>query len=304
MSDLAFNLNPEQFWQIHLHEKRLLQKKRGVSRVAYLLLLRWFEKESGFPENLAAIPADLIAHGIALSEEPFSKDDLFLFFKQEKTIKRYQQEILDYFEFKPFDKSDLPLQKFLLGIIFKEKNDQLIKEKTAAYLKKHRIEHPGEILLSELIKNLKSQKEQEIFAQIDGVLSDEDKNYIDALLSSPEFEGVCQFLRQDSGSSTKESVKQEINRFNILKKLPIASLGFMGDIHTKQRNLYRRRFLTDTPERTRRRIDTIRYGLAAIFCYQRHQEAIDNLVEHLLSFIHRIKKTEETKEARLNKWLP
>lgn len=302
MSNLDFNLDPEQFWRVHLHEKRLLQKKCGVSKVAYLLLLRWFEKESGFPENLEVIPTDLIAYGIMLSEDPFSPKDLFLFFKQEKTIKRYQQEILDYFKFKPFDKSDLPLQKFLLGIIFKEKNDQLIKEKTAAYLKKHRIEHPGETLLSELIKNLKSQKEQEIFSQIDCILSDENKNYIDDyLLSSPEFEGVCQFLRQDSGSSTKESVKQEINRFNILKKLPIDSLGFIGEIHTKQRNLYRRRFLTDTPERTRRRIDTIRYGLAAIFCYQRHQEAIDNLVEHLLSFIHRIKKTEETKEARLNK---
>jgi len=302
VSDLAFNLDLDQFWRVHLHEKRLLQKKRGVSRVAYLLLLRWFEKESEFPESLEAIPSNLIAHGILLSDDPFSPKDLFLFFKQEKTIKRYQQEILDYFEFKPFDKSDLPLQKFLLGIIFKEQNDQLIKEKTAAHLKKNRIENPGETLLSELIKNLKSQKEQEIFSQIDCVLSDEDKNYIDDyLLSSPEFEGVCQFLRQDSGSSTKESVKQEINRFNILKKLPIASLGFIGEIHTKQRNLYRRRFLTDTPERTRRRIDIVRYGLAAIFCYQRHQEAIDNLVEHLLSFIHRIKKTEETKEARLSK---
>ena len=302
MNETAFTLDPVEFWRVHLHEKRLLQKKRGVSRVVYLLLLRWFEKESGFPEALKAIPLDLITHGIALSEEPFLQEEFFLFFEQEKTIRRYQQEILDYFEFKPFDKSGESLQEFLLSIIFKERNDELIKDKTRAYLKKHRIENPGETLISELVKNLKSQKEQEFFAQIDVVLSDKDQNYIDDyLISSPEFEGVCQFLRQDSGASTRDSVRQEINRLNMLNKLPIASLGFIEEIHVKHRNFYRRRFLTDTPERARRRTSVVRYGLAAIFCYQRHQEALDNLVEHLVSFIHRIKKTEETKKARLNK---
>ncbi len=302
MTETAFNLDPVEFWRMRLHEKHLLQKKRGISRVVYFFLLRWFEKESGFPETLKAIPLDLITHGITLSEEPFSKEDFFLFFEQERTIRRYKKEILDYLEFKPFDGSFLPFQEFLLSILLKERNDEAIKDKARAYLQKHRIERPTEALLYEIFRNLKSQKEQEIFSQIDSVLSEDDKNYIDDyLISSPEFEGVCQFLRQDSGSSTREGVRQEINRLNMLNRLPLSSLGFIEEIHTKHRNLYRRRFLTDTPKRTRRRADIIRYGLAAIFCYQRHQVALDNLVEHLLSFIHRIKKTEETKEARLHK---
>jgi predicted nuclease of restriction endonuclease-like (RecB) superfamily len=87
----------------------------------------------------------------------------------------------------------------------------------------------------------------------------------------------------------------------ILNKLPINSFNFIEDINVKQRNFYRRKFLTDTPSKSKRRSDINRYALTIIFCYQRHQEAIDNLINHLIHFIHQIKKIAESKQQKLDK---
>jgi TnpA family transposase len=296
------NIEPDNFWQMLPHEKRLLQKKRGVSRLVYILLLKWFEKIASFPESIESIPLDLIEYGIGLSGESIIYDELLTFLKQERTINRYKQEIREYFGFKIFNKDCPLLHEFLANNIFKEKNEETLKFKIYKYLKDTKIEIPNESTLLEVIKKSRKNKEQQIFFQIDSLLSEKDKSYIDNyLLESNDFDGVCQFLRQDSSASTREGVADEIKQFEILNQLPLKSLEFICTINTKQRNNYRRRFLTDTPERTKRRTNITRYSLAAIFCFQRQQEAIDNLVDHLLHFIYQIKKALDRKQESLNK---
>lgn len=296
------DITPNQFWQVLPHEKRLLQKKRGLSRFTYFLLFRWFEKTASFPQDIKTIPVDLIEHGIVLSKEHNSYEDIFKFFENERLLNQYKQKIRKYFEFKEFHKDCPLLCEYLMTNIFKEKNDEVLKSKLCLYLKAIRTEIPPEADILELIKNKKKDKEEQFFSQIENLLSDKDKNYIDDyLLTSNDFDGVCQYLRQDSSDSTKEGVSNEINRLTILNQLPVELFNFISDINIKQRNIYRRRFLTDTPERTKRRTDASRYSLAIIFCFQRHQEAIDNLIEHLLYFIHQIKKTANKKQEKLNK---
>jgi TnpA family transposase len=298
----VLDIEPNHFWQVLPHEKRLLQKKRGSSRLAYLLLFKWFEKTASYPKDIKTLPFDLIEKGIVLSEEIISHEELFIFFKQERIINRYKQKIRAYFGFKNFDKDCPLLHDFLITNIFKEKNDEALKLKLCAYLKAMKVEIPFEAILLDVIKNAKTDKEQQVFSQIESLLSDKDKNYIDDyLLTSDDFDGVYQFLRQDSSDSNKEGVANEIKRLEILNQLPVASFGFISDINIKQRNIYKRRFYTDTPERTKRRTDISRYSLAIIFCFQRHQEAIDSLIEHLLYFIHQIKKTADKKQEKLNK---
>ena len=185
--------------------------------------------------------------------------------------------------------------------IFKEKNDESLKVLLQNYLKKSKTEIPYEEVLIRIIQQAKNKKEHKVFSKIYGILSPKDTNYIDNLLATNDpLENTIQFLRQDSGSSTKDFVKQEIKRLQILNQLPIASLKFISDINIKQISIYKRRFFTDTPGRSQRRSKIDRYALTTIFCYQRHQEATDNLVEHLVHFIHQIKKSEQKKQLKLN----
>lgn len=292
----------ELFWQILPHEQVLLQKKRGISKLVYLLLFKWFEKQAMFPKDNKSIPLDLIDYGILLSNESMKREDFFEFLKQDRTINRYKKEIREYFGFRVFEENCQECQNFLSEYAFKEKNDAVLQRSFCVYLKKSKIEIPYQSTLAKIIKQAKEQQEYQIFSKIYGDLSQDNKDYIDGhLLDNSGSENILQVLRQDAGAPTRDSAAQEIERLKILKQFPIKDLKYIDDIHAKQRNLYRRRLLTDTPGRSKRRSDISRYALAAMFCYQRHQEAVDNLADYLIHFIHRIKKTADQKQQRLDK---
>ncbi len=298
----ASNTESEIFWQILPHEQVLFQKKRGLSKLVYLLLFRWFEKQAMFPKNNKSIPLHLINYGISIFNESIESEDFFTFLKQDRKINRYKKEIREYFDFKVFDENCQETRCFLSNYVFREKNDLVLQDLFCAHLKKSKIEIPHESILAKIIKQAKEQKEHHIFSKIYNDLSLENKHYVDEhLLNNNNSENTLQFLKQDAGAPTKNSVTQEIERLQILNQFPIQHLKHIDEIHTKQCNLYRRRLLTDTPGRSKRRSDTSRYALATIFCYQRHREAIDNLADYLVHFIHQIKKTSETKQQKLDK---
>ena len=58
--------------------------------------------------------------------------------------------------------------------------------------------------------------------------------------------------------------------------------------------------MSDTPEQIRSRPENIRYPLIIIYCYLKQQDILDNLTDHLVNFIHKVKKTESKVESKLN----
>lgn len=278
-----------------------LNNKKGTARFIYLILLHYFYHEHKFPD-FKNIPKDLILHGLKNTTPGITIDEVDNAFQHERQIYRYKDEIRRYFCFRVFEEKDIVIIKKGFSVLFSgTTNKEALKQALCAELDKQNIEGLDEVSLEKLIKEIQLDEEQLMFCQINEALTEKSKNYIDDyILSSNDFGGVFQFLRQNSSNPTRENIKEEINRLEILKQLPIEKLTFINKINSKQRNIYRRRFLTDTPERTKRRADTTRYALAMIFCWQRHQEALDNLVEHLLYFVHQIKKTADKKTAKLN----
>ncbi len=293
-----------QFWQVLRHEKYLLEKKKGVSRIAYVLLLNYFKEEQRFFDDIRDLPEVLIQYGVYLYKDDvnISKESLSEFFNQTRSINRYKQEIRDYLKVTPFLPTDSKLADFLQDICFKVSNEEELKSQTAKYLKGQKIEVPKDEELASLIKMAKSVKEKNLFHKINQILGLEDKKYIDEyILSSNDFEGVYQFLRQGAGASKRDSIRAEVNRLSILKKLPLEKLDFLYEIDSKIRRFYKRKFLSDTPERTRARTEINKYALVLIFCHMRHYESIDNLVEHLVNFILKMKQTSEAKKEKLTR---
>ena len=168
------------------------------------------------------------------------------------------------------------------------------------YLKSKKIETPEDNILDEIVQDFNDNEEKLLFKKINEALSSEDRMWIDNyLLSSNDFDGVCQFLRQDSGASNRKGIKDEIDRLNILKSIQLNKFDFINKINQRLRGIYKRRFLSDTPKRTKRRSEQNKHALAIIFIHQRNQEILDNLVDHLLNFIHQMKKKSESKEKSL-----
>ena len=55
MAQDNLDIESNHFWHLLLNEKHLLQKKRGISRIAYLLLFKWFQKKAVFPANIKTL---------------------------------------------------------------------------------------------------------------------------------------------------------------------------------------------------------------------------------------------------------
>jgi len=298
----TIELTKEDFWHPIPILFDTLNNKKGASRFVYLFLLHYFYHNHQFPD-FNNVSDELLQHGVMLFAPTLSLEEITDCFQSDRQIYRYKEEIRAHFGYRLLLPDDfIEIRKSFSVLFSSNGNKNYIKEILVKELDQQKIEQPTDSDIELLINKIQNVEEQEVFTKINNCLTESSKNYIDDyILSSTEFDGVCQFLRQDSGASSKDGVANEIKRLNILNQLPIDALRFIGSINSKQRNIYRRRFLTDTPERTKRRADISRYSLASVFCFQRHQEALDNLVEHLLHFIHQMKKTADKKQAKLNK---
>jgi TnpA family transposase len=278
-----------------------LNNKKGTARFIYLILLHYFYINHKFPDP-NDLPSELILYGLKHVAGDVNMDEVSVLFNNERQLCRYKEEIRTNCGYRLIEQKDIISLKENFSVLFSgNANKEALKESLIEELDRHKIERISDLDIENVINKIQREEEYETFSDINELLTDGDKNYIDDyILSSRKLDGVCQFLRQDSGATTRENVKLEIKRLEILNCLQMEKFNFVGNINTKQRNFYKRRFLTDTPERAKRRPDKARYALAIIFCFQRHQEAIDNLVEHLLNFIHRITKTTNSKTKKLN----
>ena len=96
-------------------------------------------------------------------------------------------------------------------------------------------------------------------------------------------------LKQDSGKSNLDGTGTEIKKLKIIAPLELDSDIIPSDISPKILRFYKRKIMSNTPAHIRVRPAHIRYPLVIIFCYLKKQELIDNLVDHLINLIHKIK---------------
>lgn len=292
----------KELWKIRAHERPLFQKKKGVTRVLFFILLKHFQEHFRFPENVLDISEDLVFYAQKVFGEEITAFDLEAKFNHQRVLNRFKQSIRQHEEVQSFNPNDQSFIGFLEERVLKEKTDEALMEASFEKLRKEKIELPDEGLLKRLIQTARKSKESWLFKKINEALSEENKLYIEEIiLSSTNEENLLQFLRQGSGSSNRKGIDEEITRLKILENLPFSSFDFMEDVHRQRLSFYKRRFLTDTPTRTKRRSHDSRYGLAAVFLYLRYIEANDNLVDHLMHTIHQIKKTKDRRKQKFEK---
>jgi len=94
-------------------------------------------------------------------------------------------------------------------------------------------------------------------------------------------------LRSDPGRICLESVFNEINKLQIIRKLNLPD-NLFGNIPPKVLKGYKQRVSSELLGEIRRHPDEIRYSLLAVFFWLRGREITDNLVELLIAIIHKI----------------
>jgi TnpA family transposase len=295
--------NSDFFWTPFSDASRLLSNKKKEGRFAFLILLHHFKYYHTFFKDISEIHQDIIREGIEIFEPDISLSDVQDFFsKKTRLVYKYKSEIRYHFGFKTFSSiSQKKLISDLSSLFYRCSNDEVLIENIKNHLVFEKIELPEVEILSDIVQKLKTQEAERLFKRISEDLNDAHKEWIDCeLLTTPESgEGLCQFLRQDSGPSNKKGTQEEIERLKVLRNLPLERFGHTRQFPQKYLSILIRRFLSNTPQNLKNRPEVSRYALSVLFFYQRAQTGVDNLVEHLLNTILTMKKQSHRKEEKL-----
>lgn len=222
----TIELTKEDFWHPIPIGFDALNNKKGASRFVYLFLLHYFYHNHQFPD-FNNVSDELLQQGITLFAPTLSLKAITNCVQRDRQIYRYKEEIRAHFGCRLLLPDDfIEIRKSFSVLFSSNGNKNYIKAILVKELDQQKIEQPTNSDIELLINKIQNVEEQEVFTKINSCLTESSKSYIDDyILSSTEFDGVCQFLRQDSGRSSKDGVTDEIKRLNILNQLPIESFN-------------------------------------------------------------------------------
>lgn len=292
------------FWELLPEEKALLGNKSGIQRFLYLLILKYYSTDYAFPSILSDIPKVLINFGTKQYAISIVSNDVITFLNTNHSFIKYQKEIREFYGTRLFNNADKEkLAQHSYKFALETMNEEKLEAEILSLLKNLKIEKPDNSLVKKLIKQSVNQVENYIFEHISETMNSNSCNYIDNALLNLAYnagETKLTFLKYNSGKSNRDSIAVEIEKLQILQQLQLTTSTIPLDVSSNVLRYYKRKIISDTPKQVMDRPKHIRYPLVVIFCYLKRQEIIDNLADHLINFIHKIKKKADKTELALN----
>lgn len=281
-----FTITPKDF--------ELIGNKTGATRLGFSILLKWFQVEARFPSGKSEIPEAITAF---IAKQLKQHPRLFQDYKwQDRSFVYHKVQIREYFNFKETAVEDADeMVNWLCENVACYDKDRV---KTVVYeeLRTRKLEPPTPDRVERIVSSAVKSYESTLFSTIRKKLPEESLLLIDELLKElslyedrEELKNTVTFnmLRSDPGRICLESVFNEINKLQIIRKLKLPD-NLFGNIPPKVLKGYKQRVSSELLGEIRRHPDEIRYSLLAVFFWLRGREITDNLVELLIAIIHKI----------------
>lgn len=278
-------------------EMELLETRLGANQLGFAVWLKFFQYEARFPQNRQEIPkavVSYIASQLNLSSRLFKEYEF-----EGRTAARHRIEIRDFLGFRESTLQDAQLLKDWLceKVLTYERQESHLEAIAYQWFRELKLEPPSTKQVKRLIHSAIRTAEATFSVALLKKLSAQTQARMDDLLktevgllddNTPHFkQSVFSFLKSDSGRVGLESLFKEIEKLECIRQLELPKTVFEA-IPPKIIQYYRRRASAESPRELRRHSKPIRYTLVAAFCWQRHQEISDNLVELLVQLIHRL----------------
>ncbi|MDX9806776.1 MAG: Tn3 family transposase, partial [bacterium] len=281
-----FTITPKDF--------ELIGNKTGATRLGFSILLKFFQVEACFPVSKTEIPLNVlnfIVKQLRTERSCFKGYNL-----NDRNSRYHKARIREYFGFRESTVEDAEL----LSIWLSENVECYDRDKARAViyeeLRRRKLEPPAPDRVERIVSSAIKSYESTLFSTIRKKLPEESLLLIDELLKElslyedrEELKNTVTFnmLRSDPGRICLESVFNEINKLQIIRKLKLPD-NLFGNIPPKVLKGYKQRVSSELLGEIRRHPDEIRYSLLAVFFWLRGREITDNLVELLIAIIHKI----------------
>ncbi|MFF5210517.1 DUF4158 domain-containing protein [Streptosporangium sp. NPDC000396] len=288
-------------WTLLDEEMELLAGRRGPTKLAFALMLKFHQLHGRFPRGRGELPDEAVEYVAAAVKVPAS--DLALYEWDGRTSKAHRTGIRAFTGFRECGVEDAEkAAEWLAGNVCKsERRTDRVRQALLAHLKDERIEPPSKQRLQRIVGSALEQSEKALTLRISSRISDEVIERMFALIArrsdaaeesqeSPdsgdgeqdetpvESEGADVFaaIREDPGNVSVTTMEKEVFKLGAIKAIGLPEDVF-DDIAPGVLLSWRARVAVSSPSHLRRHGHELRVTLLAAYLHCRRREIIDAL---------------------------
>lgn len=281
-------------WTIEQADHQLIRQKRGVNRLGFALLLKFFQLKGRFPEKKNEIPR--VVRAFVAEQLSAAASDYEQYDWEGRGIKRHRAEIRKLHGFHRMRISEFDsLRQWLIDkVVPQAVNERRLKALLYEELRVRKIEPPTDGRIERLINSAHRQFESQLCDSVVEQLPAKCRQALDKLTGPQSDSWILDAdeiplnqLKQEAGGVGLKSLKAELSKLKTIEELALPKDVFEG-LSEQLVDRYRQRVETESLTEIRRHPDPIRYLLLSAFCSQRSQEIVDSIIELFILLVHKL----------------
>ena len=281
-------------WTIEQADHQLIRQKRGVNRLGFALLLKFFQLKGRFPEKKNEIPR--VVRAFVAEQLSAAESDYEQYNWEGRGIKRHRAEIRKLHGFHRMRTSEFDsLRQWLIDkMVPQAVNERRLKALLYEELRVRKIEPPTDGRIERLINSAHRQFESQLCDSVVEQLPAKCRQALDNLTGPQSDSWILDAdeiplnqLKQEAGGVGLKSLKAELSKLKTIEELALPKDLFEG-LSEQLVDRYRQRVETESLTEIRRHPDPIRYLLLSAFCSQRSQEIVDSIIEFFILLVHKL----------------
>jgi Domain of unknown function (DUF4158) len=278
--------------------------KRGPTRLAFALLLKFYTRRGRFPRGRGELPDEAVAYVARQVKVPAA--DLGLYEWSGRTFEYHRAQIRTFLGFRECTVADADkLTAWLTEhVCCKERRPERVREQFLEHCRDERIEPPAASRAGRIIGSAMRQAEQTLTLRVSARIPPEAAARMAALIAGasddpgqgdgqdgPE---VFAVIKADPGNVSLKTTREEIAKLTAIRAIGLPA-GLFGGIAPKVLAAWRARAAAEAPSHLRAHPEEIRLTLLAALLHCREREITDTLVDLLIATVRRINARAEKK---------
>ncbi|MEO1391208.1 MAG: Tn3 family transposase [Cyanobacteria bacterium J06634_6] len=290
-------------WSIDREEHQRIRQKRGVNRLGFALLLKFFQLKGRFPEKKNEIPR--VVRAFVAQQLSVDEGDYEQYNWAGRGIKRHRVEIRKLHGFHRMRKNEYDsLRQWLIDeVVPQAVNERRLNALLYEELRVRKIEPPTYAQIERLINSSHHQFEVQLCDSIVEQLPAKCRRALDRLTGPQSDSWILDAdeiplnqLKQEAGGVGLKGLKAELSKLKTIEDLALPK-DLFESLNEQLVERYRQRVETESLTEIRRHPDPIRYLLLSAFCYQRSQEIVDSTIELFILLVHKLESRSRKRAA-------
>lgn len=258
----------------------LIQSRRGKhNRLGFAYQLAFVKLYNRFPiqQPLEIITELLTFVSLQLK---IASDVVQQYSHRETTIWEHQDQIRNFLKLTKFGEAEIAtIERYIFDQSCQLEQTHALLACLRDFLRQQKIIEPSESTLKRLIQQERQKARDSIFEKIDSLLSDEQKQNIDALLQTEgKVYSTLQLLKQNPQRASTHAIIKITEKLDLIKKVGISSIDLSWLNNNLQRSM-NRYIRKSTASRIRKVKEKRRYALMVCFLKQHYLDMTDSLMK-------------------------